>query len=94
MVYYPKPLHLQACFSHLGYQPGSLPHTEQAALDSLALPIYPELPAEHQERVVQTMAAALGRKGVPLGHVVPRPKFLSIGQRAGLPKQETRRESA
>jgi len=50
-VYYPIPLHLQACFSYLGVQNGSLPETERACRDVLALPIYPEL-TEEQVRYV------------------------------------------
>ena len=75
-VYYPKPLHLQACFSDLGYRTGSLPAAEQAAGDSLALPIFPELTAEQQETVVRGIALAVGRTGQQAGHGVPRPKFL------------------
>ncbi len=45
MVYYPIPLHLQKCFSYLGYQPGDLPEAERACSEVMSLPIYTELPA-------------------------------------------------
>ena len=57
-IYYPLCLSLQPCFLHLGYKPGSLPEAERASAEVLALPIYPELNAEQQQRVI---CAALSR---------------------------------
>ena len=56
VIYYPEPLHLQPAFSYLGYAEGSMPESEKACADSVALPIYPELPLEDQERVAGAIA--------------------------------------
>jgi dTDP-4-amino-4,6-dideoxygalactose transaminase len=58
-VYYPLGLHLQDCFAHLGGggKPGSLPHTERACAEVLALPIHPGITRAQREEVAGTIAA-------------------------------------
>jgi len=58
-VYYPLGLHLQECFRHLGYTPGSLPETERASREVLAIPVYPELEEEQVRFVADQVLAAV-----------------------------------
>jgi dTDP-4-amino-4,6-dideoxygalactose transaminase len=51
-VYYPVPLHIQACFKYLGYQSADFPASVQAAEETLAIPVYPELTPEQIHYVV------------------------------------------
>lgn len=60
-VYYPIPLHQQKCMDGLGYEDVSLPETEKAARETLALPIYPELTDEMQAYVVDRITAYFAR---------------------------------
>lgn len=54
-IYYPRPLHLQPCFSSLGYSEGDMPVSEAAARETLSIPVYPELREDQQAHVIETI---------------------------------------
>jgi dTDP-4-amino-4,6-dideoxygalactose transaminase len=59
-AYYVTPLHLQPAMAHLGYEPGSLPETERVAGENFSVPLWPGMPVEAQERVVDVVRSAVG----------------------------------
>ncbi len=58
-VYYGRPHHLQPVFAHLGYREGSLPETERAAREAIALPMFPTLSEQQQEEVVAAVKSSV-----------------------------------
>lgn len=59
-VYFPVPLHLQKVYEHLGYKKGDMPNAESIANDSLAIPIFPELTSEEQDKVIEVLNKYVG----------------------------------
>jgi dTDP-4-amino-4,6-dideoxygalactose transaminase len=53
--YYVTPLHLQPALAYLGVADGSLPETERAAAENLALPMWGGIDRAQQERVVDAV---------------------------------------
>jgi dTDP-4-amino-4,6-dideoxygalactose transaminase len=55
-IYYPIPLHEQACFAYLGYEPEAFPVAHRLAQEVISLPIYPELGEEAIAQVCRVVA--------------------------------------
>jgi dTDP-4-amino-4,6-dideoxygalactose transaminase len=58
-IHYPVPIHLTGAYAGLGYAEGAFPVAERTARDLLSLPIFPEITAEQQERVVSVLISVL-----------------------------------
>ena len=57
-VYYPLPLHQQACFA--SFVPPPCPTAERLSREVLSLPCFPGLTVAEQDRVIQAVRAAAG----------------------------------
>ncbi len=54
-IFYPIPLHMQPAYRSLGHKPGDFPVAEKAAQEVLSLPVFPEMTAEQQDYVIETI---------------------------------------
>jgi dTDP-4-amino-4,6-dideoxygalactose transaminase len=60
-VHYPLPIHLQPAFAWLGHREGEFPNAERASRESLALPLYPEMPDDDVEAAIAAIREHYGR---------------------------------
>lgn len=58
-IHYPKCIHEQPVFKHLGYEWGSLPHAEKASREVISLPMHPYLTRSQQEEIANQVRDAL-----------------------------------
>lgn len=63
-VYYPVPLHRQDVYLHLNYEENSLPVSENASKGTMALPLYPELTEELQQRIITSVKEFFSKRSV------------------------------
>lgn len=54
-IHYPTPLHLQPCYSYLGYKKGDFPEAELASQEVLSLPLFPGMKSVQIEKVIRTI---------------------------------------
>ena len=58
-VHYPQPLHLQDCFTYLGYQKGDFPVSENVSNEIMSLPMNPYLREDEQAYIVKELVSCL-----------------------------------
>jgi len=66
-IHYPIPLHLQKAYAAMNYRKGDFPVAEKAAAEIVSLPMFPQLAANQQVRVVEEITdfvSTTGRKCV------------------------------
>ena len=53
VIHYPVPPHLQEAYKELNFKLGDFPIAEKIAKETLSIPLYPGMPKEHQEIVIE-----------------------------------------
>ena len=54
-IYYPKPLHMQQAYQHLGYREGDFPVSETLSNEVLSLPMHTELTEEQIQYITEQL---------------------------------------
>ena len=62
-IHYPIPLHLQKAYAGMNYRKGDFPVTEKVAAEIVSLPMFPQLTAEQQRRVVDEILDFVAKGG-------------------------------
>jgi UDP-2-acetamido-2-deoxy-ribo-hexuluronate aminotransferase len=57
-IYYPRPLHMQTAFSHLGYRQGEFPVSEYMSERIFSLPMHPYLERDAQIKIADAVKTA------------------------------------
>ena len=65
-IHYPTPLHLQKAYARLEYAPGDFPVAERVSGEIVSLPMFPQLRADQQARVVEALLRLVGQGEVPV----------------------------
>ncbi|MGH9356002.1 MAG: DegT/DnrJ/EryC1/StrS family aminotransferase, partial [Terriglobia bacterium] len=63
-IHYPRPVHLQKPYARLGYEIGSLPHTERACDRCVSLPLFPEMTMDQVRYAAEVLTATVELTGV------------------------------
>jgi len=58
-IHYPVPIHLTGAFAGLGYAEGAFPVAERTARELLSLPLFAEITAAQQDRVVSVLKSVV-----------------------------------
>jgi dTDP-4-amino-4,6-dideoxygalactose transaminase len=61
-VHYPLPIHLMPAYTDARYRAGDFPAAEACARRVLSLPLYPQLPKYHVERIAREIIRLIPQK--------------------------------
>jgi dTDP-4-amino-4,6-dideoxygalactose transaminase len=65
-IHYPKPIHLQECFSLRGWKPGSFPVAELLAQELVSLPLDPTHTPTEINRVIEAVRSFFHTAAAPI----------------------------